>query len=163
MKRPFVTICLAISAATAAAAAIATGRSVRKEVQSAYNALAKADEKGDIKAYLAILTPDFKLKYLSGKFETCESLQNQFSMRSKNDPSVKTSFSIESLTSKGPETVVIVTRQDRWSYTEKGVISKIEKVMKYRATWVKTKTGWKLRLEDELEESKMYEIGKPLK
>src|SRR5436309_12534303 len=92
----------------------ADDKAVRKELQAAYAILAKADQTSNAKSYCAQLTPDFKHKYLSGKWESPEGIRNMFSMRSKSDPVRSLLYTIGNVTIKDKQAVATVTESIVW-------------------------------------------------
>jgi ketosteroid isomerase-like protein len=152
-----VLLSLLIAGVTARVAG-ADDKAVRKEIEAAYTALAKADTKNDGKAYIAMLTADYKRTYPSGKWGGRESIENQFALRSREEKATVT-FHIEQLTLKGAQAVAMVKESTRSTYDEKGVRHTVEFVRTLRSTWIKTPKGWRLHLNEE-KNRKIYEDGK---
>jgi hypothetical protein len=149
---------LALLAVVGITAAVqADEKAVRKELQTAYNTLAKADMKGDSKTYIALLTSDFKQKYPGGKWDSRESIENEFSLRSRNEK-ITASFNIGKLTLNGTQAVAMVS--EKKSYSEDNPASNYILTV-WRATWNKTAQGWRLRLHEQTDR-KVYENGKPV-
>jgi ketosteroid isomerase-like protein len=136
---------------------------VRKELEAQYTKLAEAHNKQDLKAIVALKTPDFHAIFPDGKVgdsKVMEQYSKQF--LESNEPPYDIKITIQKLTvSENKLIAVAEVLQEISRYKElAGKRRKVETSVVQRETWSKTPEGWKLKLVDNVRNHKNFVDGK---
>ncbi|MBI3409571.1 MAG: nuclear transport factor 2 family protein [Planctomycetes bacterium] len=135
-------------------------RRVRKELDEQYLKLAEANQKRDLKAILALRTPDFSTKGPKGQ----SSNYKQMAEVSKKlveamRPPIQLQNTILELTLDQNEAKATVLQEFSRMQNMAGKIRKVETSAIQRETWVRTDEGWKLKFVDDVHDRRWLVDG----
>jgi len=136
---------------------------VRKELEAQYKKLGEAHDRKDIKAILALRTPDFHVFFTDGRVgdsKIMEEYSREFLKR--NQPPFNQRFTILKLTVSYNKLIAVAeVFQEVARYQElKGKSRKVETSVSQREIWAKTPEGWKLKSVDNVRDQKKLVDGK---
>lgn len=136
---------------------------VRKELEAQYKKLGEAHEREDLKAIVALRTPDFHSVFPDGRIGDSK-LMEEYSQQflETNQPPYNIRFTIQKLT-VSPNAVIAVVEvfQEASRFRElEGQRRKVETSVMQRETWAKTADGWKLKAVDNVRNQKRFVDGK---
>jgi hypothetical protein len=165
MKKLFLTSLwvLVISCLNVVAAHAQDDPEVRKELEAQYKRLAEAHDRQDLKAIVALKTPDFHAIFPDGKVgdsKVMEQYSKQF--LESNQPPYNIRVTIQKLTvSENKLIAVAEVFQEATRYRElAGKRRKVDTSVAQRETWAKTADGWKLKSVDNVRDQKRFVDGK---
>jgi hypothetical protein len=150
-------VCLSITSA-----AHAYDKSIGKSLKDMYAKKAEYSRKKDIKSLIALNTPDYKVVLRGGKTMNNEQLEEQlklfFGLVVRN---IRFDHEIKGIEVNGDGAVVLVEQKDkRIQKFPDGKPHEVEANVIHRDTWIKTTSGWKLKLTEEQEQTKLTIDGK---
>lgn len=136
---------------------------IRKELDAQYRKLAEAHDRKDLKAIVALKTPDFHAIFVDGRVGDSKSMEmysKQFLER--NQPPFNLRFTIQKLTVSDNKLIAVAeVFQEASRYQDQaGKRRKVETSVIQRETWAKTSDGWKLKLVDNVRDMKKFIDGK---
>jgi len=136
---------------------------VRKELESQYRRLAEAHDRQDLKAIVALKTPDFHSIFPDGRVGDSKVME-QYSrdFLQGNQPPYDIRVAIQQLT-VSPNKLIAVAEvlQEATRYRElAGKRRRVDTSVRQRETWAKTADGWKLKVVDNVRDQKRFVDGK---
>lgn len=135
---------------------------VKKELEAQYQKLIDAHERKDLKSILALKTSDFHAIFPDGRVgdsKVMEEYSRQYLER--NQPPYNVRFTIQKLDVSANNLIAIAeVLQEATRYREiDGKRRRVDTSVKQRETWSKTSEGWKLKLVDNVRDSKRFVDG----
>jgi hypothetical protein len=129
-----------------------------------YAKKAEYSRKKDIRSLLELNTPDYKVMLRDGKTMNNAQLEEQlklfFRVVVRN---IRFDHEIKEIKVNGNEAVVLVEQKDkRVQNFPDGKTHEVEANVIHRDTWIKTANGWKLKLTEEQQQTKLAIDGKPV-
>ncbi len=136
---------------------------VRRELEAQYKKLAEAHDRKDLKAIVALKTPDFHAVFTDGRIGDSK-LMEQYSKEflERNQPPFNLRFTIQKLTVSYNKLIAVAeTFQEAARYQDlAGKRRKVETSVIQREIWAKTPDGWKLKSVDNVRDQKKFVDGK---
>lgn len=145
--------------------ACASTASVRSEIQSQYDRLAKAFEREDLDAVLSFRTPDFHTIGPDGRHldyaQMADYARGWFEL---NQQPIRTRFTIQKIEMNGRDEAAVTVFQEASRRQEiDGKLRTVEHNVVQRETWVRTANGWKIRMVDNVRDQHRWVDGKQVK
>lgn len=152
-RRPFaiaVSICLSLLISCASS----RESRIRDEIQAEYDRLAEAFERRDIDAVLSFRLPNFETFGPQGQHnnaaEMAEYTRNWLMVQ--NHPPIEASFKILSLEVRSDDEAAVKVLQRAGRYQDRdGKRRHVVHEVVQRETWIRTPSGWKLRMVDQID------------
>ena len=127
------------------------GAGVRRELEAQYRKLAEAHDRKDLKAVLALKTPDFHAIFPDGRIGDSQ-LMEQYSrdFLARNQPPFNLRFTIRTLIVSPNELIAVAeVFQELTRFQDlAGKRRKVETSVVQRETWAKSADGWRLKSVD---------------
>lgn len=119
---------------------------LRRELEAQYAKLVKAIGDKDYDAFMALRTPDFSTRPLTGQPQNAEQMaaRARLLLQVIQQP-IDVSFEILDLNVKGDTAVVTIRQRFSRMQQVEGQLRKLETGVTQNETWVKTPGGWKLK------------------
>lgn len=134
---------------------------VRNEIEAQYARLAQAVESKNFEAFQAVRTAGFSARNASGELQTSEQMAARArAMLQRIQPPIRTSNTIDSLTIRGDEAVVVVHQAFSRMQMIADQLRRVETTVTQRETWVRTPEGWKLNFVDDVHDPQTFVDGK---
>lgn len=147
--------------------AVAAGQkddaSVRQELERAYQKLNLANQRGDLKGVLAMKTADFHAIFPDGTVgdhETMKQYSERFMKNNSRGLKIKITIQRLSVSEHGLVAVAEVLQEAVRPRELAGKIRELRTSVVQRETWVKTRTGWKLKSVDDVHDQKTFVDGR---
>lgn len=119
---------------------------VRRVLEAQYAKLAEAIRNKDYDAFMALRTPDFSTRPLTGQPQNAEQMAARTRLLLEViRPPIDVSFEILNLNVKGDEAVATIRQRFSRMQQVEGQLRKLETGVTQDETWVKTPGGWKLK------------------
>jgi hypothetical protein len=136
---------------------------VRKELDAQYEKLARAHDRRDLAAIVAMKTADFHAIFPDGKVgdaKTMEEYSRQF--LEGNQPPYNIRVTIQTLTVSEHNLIAVADILQEVSRTRElaGKRRRVDTSVVQRETWTKTAEGWKLKCVDSVRDQKRFVDGK---
>jgi len=136
---------------------------VRRELDAQYKKLAEAHDRKDLKAIVALKTPDFHAIFTDGRVGDSK-LMEEYSkgFLERNEPPFNQRFTIQKLTVSYNKLIAVAeVFQELTRYQNlAGKRRKVETSVIQREIWAKTPDGWKLKSVDNVRDQKKFVDGK---
>ena len=137
--------------------------SVRKELAAQYEKLARAHDRRDLGAIVALKTADFHSIFPDGRVGDAKTMQ-EYSRQflEGNQPPYNIRVTIQTLAVSDHKLIAVAeVFQEATRYRElAGKRRKVDTSVLQRETWAKTTDGWKLKSVDRVRDQKRFVDGK---
>ena len=136
---------------------------IRRDLDAQYKKLAEAHDRKDLKAIVALKTPDFHAVFPDGRVGDSK-LMEQYSKEflERNQPPFNLRVTIQKLTVSYNRIIAVAeVFQEAARYQDlAGKRRKVETSVVQREIWAKTADGWKLKSVDNVRDQKKFVDGK---